>query len=171
MNLAMVRGALHLGDRAHFPQITGATELLADEGLVAFITQYYSHQAAPARIIVEPWPTSRNQLINRRSARQNEMERAWVQMAQNNARLLTARRQSKLRTGDRLDALKVALEMVELPCRIECSDISHTMGEGTVASCVVGVDGAMKKSDYRRFNIQGILRRLRRNASDADPTL
>lgn len=157
VNLAMVRGGLHLGDRAHFPQITGATELLADEGLVAFITQYYSHQAAPARIIVEPWPLKEPVDQPKIGAAKNEMERAWVQMAQNNARLaLTARRQSKLRTGDRLDALKVALEMVELPRRIECFDISHTMGEGTVASCVVCVDGAMKKSDYRRFNIQGI---------------
>ena len=65
-------------------------------------------------------------------------------------------RRSKSRAGARLDALAEALGLAEPPVRIECFDISHTMGEGTVASCVVCVDGAMKKSDYRRFNIADI---------------
>jgi excinuclease ABC subunit C len=85
------------------------------------------------------------------------MERAWLEMAENNARLaLAARRQSQARAGGRLEALRAALDLPEAPRRIECFDISHTMGEGTVASCVVCVDGAMKKGDYRRFNIEGI---------------
>ncbi|MBP6279543.1 MAG: excinuclease ABC subunit UvrC [Rhodocyclaceae bacterium] len=157
VNLAMIRGGLHLGDRAHFPQIASGSELTAQDGLSAFIEQHYVTQSAPPRIIVEPWPLLEAvEHLNIGTAK-NEMERAWAQMAQNNAQLaLTARRQSKARTGGRLESLRVALDMAELPHRIECFDISHTMGEGTVASCVVCVDGAMKNSDYRRFNIEGI---------------
>jgi excinuclease ABC subunit C len=82
------------------------------------------------------------------------MERAWMEMALNNARLaLQARWQARARSSGRLAALQEALDVPEPPRRIECFDISHTMGEGTVASCVVCVDGAMKKGEYRRFNI------------------
>jgi excinuclease ABC subunit C len=85
------------------------------------------------------------------------MERAWMEMALNNARLaLQARWQAKARSSGRLLALQEALGAADLPRRIECFDISHTMGEGTVASCVVCIDGAMKKGEYRRFNIAGI---------------
>ena len=78
-------------------------------------------------------------------------------MAAANATLaVKARRQQRGRVGSRLESLREALAIAEPPKRIECFDISHTMGEGTVASCVVCVDGAMKKSDYRRFNIKDI---------------
>jgi excinuclease ABC subunit C len=91
------------------------------------------------------------------TAPRNEMERAWMEMALNNARLaLQARWQAKARSSGRLVALQEALGAADLPRRIECFDISHTMGEGTVASCVVCIDGAMKKGEYRRFNIAGI---------------
>ncbi len=155
VNLAMVRGGLHLGDRAHFPQ--SELEASPEEGLVAFLEQHYAEQVAPPRLILDPWPQDDLPEILPGSAARNEMERAWVDMALNNARLaLTARRQNRTRSVGRLDALRAALDLPEAPRRIECFDISHTMGEGTVASCVVCVDGAMKKSDYRRFNIEGI---------------
>jgi len=158
VNLAMVRGGLHLGDRAYFPQAAGSVQ--AGEVLGAFVEQHYADKPIPARIILSPWPLEEmpegipNVQIG---PPKNKMERAWLEMAENNARLaMTSRKQAKTRSGSRLAALQAALELPELPHRIECFDISHTMGEGTVASCVVCVDGAMKKSDYRRFNISGI---------------
>lgn len=155
VNLAMVRGGLHLGDRAHFPQMDG--EAGAEEGLVAFLEQHYVEHAVPSRLILDPWPGDDLPDTLAGSTARNEMERAWLDMARNNALLaLTARRQNRTRASGRLEALRAALDLPELPRRIECFDISHTMGEGTVASCVVCVDGAMKKSDYRRFNIEGI---------------
>jgi excinuclease ABC subunit C len=155
VNLAMVRGGLHMGDRAYFPQ--APADATAAEILTAFVAQHYADQPAPARLILSPWPVDdMPEAINAGPAR-NEMERAWVEMAEHNARLAVAgRKQTRTRSGSRLLALQEALGLPEAPRRIECFDISHTMGEGTVASCVVCVDGAMKKSDYRRFNIEGI---------------
>jgi len=155
VNLAMVRGGLHLGDRACFP--LAAAEAEAAEGLSAFVTQHYAEQPAPARLILSAWPVEDLPAGINAGPPKNEMERAWVEMAITNACLaLQARWQTKTRSSGRLAALQEALEMPEPPRRIECFDISHTMGEGTVASCVVCVDGAMKKGDYRRFNIEGI---------------
>ena len=164
VNLAMVRGGLHLGDRAFFPK--GEAGATPAEALAAFIGQHYAEHPPPARLIVGAdcleaiaeegaWTTEGKPLAA--AAARNEMERAWLAMAENNARLaIETRRRSKSRAGARLDALAEALGLSDPPARIECFDISHTMGEGTVASCVVCVDGAMKKSDYRRFNIAGI---------------
>ena len=155
VNLAMVRGGLHLGDRACFPQV--AAEAEAAEGLAAFIAQHYAEQPAPARLILSEHPLEDLPEGINAGLSKNEMERAWVEMALTNARLaLQARWQARTRSSGRLAALQEALDMPEPPRRIECFDISHTMGEGTVASCVVCVDGAMKKGDYRRFNITGI---------------
>jgi excinuclease ABC subunit C len=155
VNLALVRGGLHLGDRTHFPQAN--VEASAAEGLAAFLEQHYADHEKPPRLILDPWPLEEVPASLHCGPAKNEMERAWLEMALNNARLaLTARRQATARAGGRLEALRLALDLPEPPRRIECFDISHTMGEGTVASCVVCVDGAMKKGDYRRFNIAGI---------------
>lgn len=155
VNLAMVRGGLHLGDRAYFPQ--AAAEAEAAEGLAAFVAQHYAEQPAPARLILSDDPKEDLPEGINTGPPKNEMERAWVEMALTNARLaVQARWQAKTRSSGRLTALQEALDLPEPPRRIECFDISHTMGEGTVASCVVCVDGAMKKGDYRRFNIEGI---------------
>ncbi|MBK8118796.1 MAG: excinuclease ABC subunit UvrC [Sulfuritalea sp.] len=155
VDLAMVRGGLHLGDRAYFPQ--AAPEAEAAEGLAAFIAQHYAVQPAPGRVILSAWPIEDLVPGVHAGPPKSEMERAWVEMALTNARLaVQARWQAKTRSSGRLVALQEALDLPEPPRRIECFDISHTMGEGTVASCVVCVDGAMNKSDYRRFNIEGI---------------
>jgi len=155
VNLAMVRGGLHLGDRAHFPQMTG--EASAEEGLSAFLEQHYAEIAAPPRLIIDPWPLDELPEPLQAGPPKNAMERAWVEMAANNARLaLAARRQGERRAQERLMALRDALGLAEPPQRIECFDVSHTLGEGTVASCVVCVAGAMKKSEYRRFNIRDV---------------
>jgi excinuclease ABC subunit C len=156
VNLAMVRGGLHLGDRAYFPQ-AGVAEGEAAEGLAAFLDQHYADQEPPPRLILDPWPLDELPESLHGGQARNEMERAWLEMARNNACLaVAARRQAKGRASGRLESLRAALDLAEAPRRIECFDISHTMGEGTVASCVVCVDGAMKKGDYRRFNIEGI---------------
>jgi excinuclease ABC subunit C len=135
VNLAMVRGGLHLGDRAHFPQ--AGLDATAEEGLAAFLAQHYAEHDPPARLIIDPWPLDELPAGLVAGPAKNEMERAWLEMAANNARLaLTARRQNQARAGGRLEALRLALDWPEPPRRIECFDISHTMGEGTVASCV-----------------------------------
>lgn len=155
INLAMVRGGLHLGDRAYFPQVAGEVE--ASEGLAAFLAQHYAEHPAPSRLILSTWPLEEIDDKLKAGAPRNEMERAWMAMALKNAELaLHARWQSKSRSSGRLAALQEVLDLADPPRRIECFDISHMLGEGTVASCVVNIDGAMKKGEYRRFNIEGI---------------
>ncbi len=161
VNLAMVRGGLHLGDRAHFPKSAAPCE--AAEGLAAFVEQHYLDHPPPARLILSH-ELAELQAVFEAAGRKvvaglpkNEMERAWLAMAENNARIsIEARRHAANGARQRLDALSAALALPESPARIECFDISHTQGEGTVASCVVCVDGAMKHSEYRRFNIADI---------------
>ncbi|MFZ3221603.1 MAG: excinuclease ABC subunit UvrC [Rugosibacter sp.] len=164
VNLAMVRGGLHLGDRAYFPRVANTNDaggVEASEVLAAFIVQHYADKPLPTKVIVsEPLPEDVADDLPEGlpiGTAKNEMERAWLSMAEHNAQLaMASRKQANTRAGTRLAALQAALELPELPRRIECFDISHTLGEGTVASCVVCVDGAMKNSEYRRFNISGI---------------
>lgn len=167
VNLAMVRGGRHLGDRPFFPINAGESE--PADACAAFIRQHYAVHPAPSRVLVHPLPAEDEAgeteavlaelagrpvpVVQARSL----THRAWVEMALQNARLaILARSQATEQQEKRLAALQDALQLPEPIVRIECFDISHTMGEGTVASCVVCVDGAMKKSDYRRFNISGI---------------
>lgn len=162
VNLAMVRGGLHLGDRALFPQ--GNDDCDAAEGLLAFIDQHYLAHPAPARLIFNYDIGTASATVFEGMGKKvavglprNERERAWLEMAENNARLaIEARRHAAAGARQRLEALRDALDLSDSPLRVECFDISHTQGEGTVASCVVCVGGTMKKSEYRRFNIAGI---------------
>lgn len=163
VNLAMVRGGRHLGDRPQFAaNAAGATPA---DALHAFVDQHYRAHRAPTRIMVNleitgalrdaiedaagsPVAFSRPRL---------ELERRWVDMLEHNAGLaIAARLKDSSRAEQRLDALQAALGLAERPARIECFDVSHTMGEAAVASCVVFVGAAMKTSEYRRYNIAGI---------------
>jgi excinuclease ABC subunit C len=162
VNLAMVRGGLHLGDRAYFATQATGGEADRAEVMSAFIRQHYAEHPLPPRIIVEHDIGEESIAgmagkVAAASLPRSEMERAWLAMAEKNARLsFEARRLSRRRAGGRLAALQEVLALADSPHRIECFDISHTMGEGTVASCVVCADGLMKKGDYRRFNITDI---------------
>ena len=162
INFAMVRGGLHLGDRAHFPAVGSAINAEPAEVLAAFLSQHYNDHPPPSRIVVEPDPGEEaSSALADKAVRigpaRNERERAWIDAACRNAKLsLASHQQTRMRGGARLEALRAALDLGEIPARIECFDISHTMGEGTVASCVVCVDGVMKRGEYRRFNIRGV---------------
>lgn len=161
VNLAMVRGGLHLGDRAFFPS-QGGGELACEETLHAFIEQHYVDHPLPARLVLDRDIAEDFRDFFREKEvvadlPRNGKEKAWLAMAEKNAVLaIEVRIRSQAKVGKRLHALQEILSLAELPQRIECFDISHTMGEGTVASCVVCMEGTMRKSEYRRFNILNI---------------
>ena len=167
VNIAMVRGGRHLGDRPLFPSNAG--ESSAADAVAAFIHQHYAAHPAPARLLVLPFPTEEEkgeaetslaQLAGRHVpilAAYSVVNKAWVDMAIQNAQLaILARNQASAQQEQRLAALQEALQLTEAVSRIECFDISHTQGEATVASCVVYQGNGMKKADYRRFNIRDI---------------
>ncbi|MFZ2266993.1 MAG: excinuclease ABC subunit UvrC [Azonexus sp.] len=167
VNLAMVRGGRHLGDRSLFPSNVG--ESTAADAAAAFIRQHYSMHPAPARLLVLPVLAADEkgelegalaELAGRPVPIQegrSVLHRAWVEMARQNARLaILARNQATAQQEQRLAALQEALQLPDGLARIECFDISHTMGEAAVASCVVYQGNGMKKADYRRFNMRDI---------------
>ncbi len=81
----------------------------------------------------------------------------WVQMANNNAEQnLAGHLAARENIYQRFESLQKLLKLDDMPQRMECFDISHTQGEGTVASCVVFDQNGPLKSDYRRFNIEGV---------------
>ena len=83
-------------------------------------------------------------------------KRMWLKMAKRNA-MINVRQKNLLESGkaDKIESLRKLLNMPDLN-RVECFDISHTMGNQTIASCVVYDDLAMQNKEYRRFNINDI---------------
>ncbi|MDB5799824.1 MAG: excinuclease subunit [Rhodocyclales bacterium] len=164
VNLAMVRGGRHLGDRPQFPQAAGEALVPAD-ALLAFIEQHYLDHPAPAKLIIEGAGIDAAKAVIDEVLEKSPIvinarfqnEKAWIEMALLNAKLAIETRQRETgRARHQLEALKTVLDMAEPPKRIECFDISHTQGEATVASCVIWEGEGMKKAEYRRFNIAGI---------------
>ena len=183
VNLAMVRGSRHLGDRAYFPtHVDEGAALIADPAdggsapvsaevavLEAFIAQHYVGQAVPPQLVtshaVDPLlieALSETAGVKVRAQHQpREQRRLWLEMAAKGAelslaRLLAEEGSQQQRTRALIEALD--LDMAEPgQLRIECFDISHTAGEATQASCVVYEGHAMQSGQYRRFNIEGIV--------------
>ena len=182
VNLAMVRGGRHLGDRPYFPSHVDdafALQAVDLEGgqqvqpveiqvLEAFIAQHYIDVPVPSALITSE-PVSKElmdalsaQASQRLTAVHNprEQRRQWLEMAEKNAalqlaRLLAEEGSQQARTRALVDALDLAPDDLD-QFRIECFDISHTAGESTQASCVVFHHHKMQSSEYRRFKIEGI---------------
>jgi excinuclease ABC subunit C len=152
VNLVMIRGGRHVGDRSFFP--ANAEGAGPDEVVAAFLEQHYLEQPAPALVVTsEPVELENINVVNPSHGER----RVWLDMACKNALLAIAQRVRDRATQEgRLLALREALALPEGAQRIECFDISHTMGEATVASCVVYDRQQMQKSEYRRFNIRGV---------------
>ncbi|WP_281254048.1 excinuclease ABC subunit UvrC [Solemya velesiana gill symbiont] len=165
IQLFYVRSGRNLGNKVFFPR---TPEESSEATIVsAFLAQHYIGKLVPQEIIVSTRPEDDEVLENvlsEQAGRQLRIrsnvrgDRArWLKMAMQNAKLaLDSRLASKSGMEQRLDNLQTALGLEELPGRMECFDISHTGGELTVASCVVFDRNGPLKSDYRRFNIEGI---------------
>lgn len=164
VNLVMIRGGRHVGDRSYFPRhIEDCDEAIV---LQAFLEQHYLQQPVPPLIItgVALEQDGLEELLAERAGKKVQISayaggdrRVWLKMAQTNAELALQQHLAQKATQEhRLLALREALELPDSAERIECFDISHTMGEATVASCVVFDQGAMQNSQYRRYNIEGI---------------
>ena len=170
VNLAMIRGGRHLGDKANFPARTGEVDD-AVEILEAFISQHYATQPCPPTLVVNADIDADEvgaflSVANGRRVQivrhPQESRRRWLEMAEANARLALARRLAEVgsqmaRTRALIDALGLDIGDEDADkLRIECFDVSHTSGEATQASCVVYANHQMRPSEYRRFNIEGI---------------
>jgi excinuclease ABC subunit C len=152
VNLVMIRGGRHVGDRSFFP--SNADGAAAGEVVAAFLEQHYLDQPLPALVVTsEPVELENANVVNPSHGER----RVWLEMACKNAGLAIAQRVRDRATQEgRLQALREALGLPESVQRIECFDISHTMGEAMVASCVVYDRQQMQKSEYRRFNIRDV---------------
>lgn len=209
VNLAMVRGGRHLGDKAYFPTHVESALTLAEGGLGdeaeaadaadetatalpdgpeedapaardagasveaevldAFIAQHYLGNRVPPVLVVSHAPASRDllDLLSEQAGHKVSLvrqpqgqRRAWLSMAEQNAQIALARLLSE--QGSQQARTRALAETLSFECddlatlRIECFDISHTMGEATQASCVVYHHHKMQSGEYRRYNITGI---------------
>ena len=182
VNLAMVRGGRHLGDRPSFPKLAVRSEALmpgAAEILEAYALQHYADVPVPAVIIAqgdamtpeertrfsESLSASLSAYAGRRVAvvtEPRDVRRRWLEMCATGAQVALARHLQE--EGSQMARLRELIDILgfepddgdPLRFRIECFDISHTAGEATQASCVVFSEGRMQSALYRRFNITGI---------------
>jgi excinuclease ABC subunit C len=181
VNLAMVRGGRHLGDRPYFPtHVDDATAL--EDGteerempkapeirvLEAFIAQHYLEGGVPPLLVLShPVDRALIEALSEQSGiriaaqhQPREPRRAWLDMCVKGAeiklaQLLAEEGSQQARTRALVDALDIEADDLDT-FRIECFDISHTAGESTQASCVVFESHKMQNSQYRRYNIEGI---------------
>jgi len=176
VNLAMVRGGRHLGDRAYFPAHVEAVSETVDrplenEVLEAFLAQHYADTEIPPTVIADQRMETPELivLLEERCGHRiswvhqpHGRRREWLEMAQANAQLAldrTLAEQGSQQGRTRALAALLGLDDGNLDpakLRIECFDVSHTAGEATQAACVVYHHHAMQTGEYRRYNISGI---------------
>ncbi len=164
VSVMLVRGGRNLGTTSYFPRAVLAEP---HEALASFVMQYYASTEVPPEVLLGSRIEEADSLAEALSARSGHpiavrhpvrgLALRWVELTRENAtqslRMRFAQRQGM---EEMLADLARELDLPEPPQRLECFDISHTGGEGTVASCVVfGPEGPLKK-EYRRFNITGI---------------
>ena len=175
VNLAMVRGGRHLGDRAYFPTHVDDAAALVEgvstevQVLEAFIGQHYLDGFVPPQLLTShAVDTALLDALTEHSGvklsaqhQPREQRRVWLEMAIDGAQIALARllaEEGSQRQRSRALAEALALEVADLDAlRIECFDISHTAGEATQASCVVFEHHRMQSAQYRRYNIEGIV--------------
>ncbi len=163
-----IRGGRLLGQRTFFPR----NELALDTGefLDAFLSQYYlagqtrdvprqvvvSHCGDDAEMIADALTTQLGRKVQWSKDVRGQRAK-WLKLASENAQMNVANFVADRRNMfARFVELQETLQLDDIPARLECFDISHTMGEATVASCVVFDTNGPLKSDYRRFNIENI---------------
>lgn len=163
--LLAFRDGRNLGTRSFLPKTNGADS--AEEVLAAFVSQYYGEQPPPREIVLDRDIPDREwveEALTAAAGRKVQIktnvraERAgYLDLVRRNAELtLAGELGSQAAQRARVESLREMLGLDEPPQRIECFDISHTMGEATVASCVVfDADGPVR-GQYRRYNIEGI---------------
>ncbi len=161
ISLLMVRGGRSLGTTSFFPRSPDEPEAV----LAAFLLQHYGREALPKQIITVPALSNAEALTAALlELKQQQVQwlmqprglsARWAEAAQTNAeQSLKMRQQKRGVVQEGLRLLGQALSLSETPTRLECFDISHTQGEGTVASCVVLTSEGLARKEYRRFNIQ-----------------
>jgi excinuclease ABC subunit C len=164
VSVMIIRGGRNLGSTTYFPKGALAEP---NEALASFLMQYYAETPPPAEILVNLELAEAEALMaaladragsqSRRGRPSRALPARWMAMTVENAeQALRMRRARRADVEEMLVALGTLLGLERAPRRLECYDISHTAGEGTVASCVVyGPEGPLKK-EYRRFNITGV---------------
>lgn len=172
VNLAMVRGGRHLGDRAFFPSHEKeAAPEDAPDILEAFVSHHYEGLPVPTVVVTADArdPAALSELLSEIAGRRVPVvgepqgaRRRWLEMAQAGAKIaleshIAVELGEKSRLQELVDALGIRPESGRLEdFRAECFDISHTAGEATIASCVVFRNFRMDSSEYRRFNIDDV---------------
>ncbi|MBA4740260.1 MAG: excinuclease ABC subunit UvrC [Burkholderiales bacterium] len=164
INLTVVRGGSHRGDKVFYPKNASYKDEV--DAMEAFLTHHYQGGSIPDEIVINKkidkavFVKYFEQTFNRK-VRINDNpiadRRMWLKMSERNVELsIQQQLLTKETQADRLTALQSALGFDDQLQRIECFDVSHTLGEATVASCVVYDRGDMQHGEYRRFNIEGI---------------
>ncbi|NAW63174.1 excinuclease ABC subunit UvrC [Vibrio sp. V31_P5A7T61] len=169
IHILMIRQGKVLGSRSFFPKIPANTE--SQEVFESFLSQYYLNhtdsRVVPSRIILNQGllkETKPLQLALRELAGHNVhfhvsptgTRGQYLKLSNTNAlSAMTSKLNHKMTIQQRVNELQRVLG-IDNVTRMECFDISHTMGESTVASCVVFNQEGPLKAEYRRYNITGI---------------